>query len=33
MGGYGHTTLHEAVFGGFTRHVLERAELPVLTAH
>ena len=33
MGGYGHTRLREAVFGGFTRHVLERAELPVLKAH
>ena len=33
MGGYGHTRLREAVFGGFTRHVLERAELPVLMAH
>jgi nucleotide-binding universal stress UspA family protein len=33
MGGYGQTRLHEAVFGSFTRHVLERAELPVLMAH
>ncbi len=33
MGGYGHTRLREAMFGGFTRHVLERAELPVLIAH
>ncbi len=33
MGGYGHTRLREAVFGGFTRHVLERAGLPVLMAH
>lgn len=33
MGGYGHTRLREAVFGGFTRHVLERATLPVLMAH
>ena len=33
MGGYGHTRLREAVFGGFTRHVLEHAELPVLMAH
>jgi nucleotide-binding universal stress UspA family protein len=33
MGGYGHTRLREAVFGGFTRHVLERAVLPVLIAH
>jgi nucleotide-binding universal stress UspA family protein len=33
MGGYGHTRLREAVFGGFTRHVLEHADLPVLMAH
>jgi nucleotide-binding universal stress UspA family protein len=33
MGGYGHARLREAMFGGFTRHVLERATLPVLMAH
>ena len=33
MGGYGHTRLREAVFGGFTRAVLENAPLPVLMAH
>ncbi len=33
MGGYGHTRLREAVFGGFTRAVLEQAPLPVLIAH
>lgn len=33
MGGYGHTRLREAVFGGFTRAVLESASLPVLMAH
>jgi len=33
MGGYGHTRLREAVFGGFTRAVLEHAPLPVLMAH
>jgi nucleotide-binding universal stress UspA family protein len=33
MGGYGHTRLREAMFGGFTRHVLQRAELPVLMVH
>jgi nucleotide-binding universal stress UspA family protein len=33
MGGYGHTRLREAVFGGVTRHVLEHADLPVLMAH
>jgi nucleotide-binding universal stress UspA family protein len=33
MGGYGHTRLREAVFGGFTRAVLAEAPLPVLMAH
>jgi nucleotide-binding universal stress UspA family protein len=33
MGGYGHTRLREAVFGGFTRAVLESAPLPVLMSH
>jgi nucleotide-binding universal stress UspA family protein len=33
MGGYGHTRLREAVFGGFTRAVLENAPIPVLMAH
>lgn len=33
MGGYGHTRLREAVFGGFTRAVLEQAPIPVLMAH
>jgi len=33
MGGYGHTRLREAVFGGFTRAMLESAPLPVLMAH
>jgi nucleotide-binding universal stress UspA family protein len=33
MGGYGHTRLREAVFGGFTRAVLQAASLPVLMAH
>ena len=33
MGGYGHTRLREAVFGGFTREVLHAAPLPVLMAH
>jgi nucleotide-binding universal stress UspA family protein len=33
MGGYGHTRLREAVFGGFTRAVLEAAPLPVLMTH
>ena len=33
MGGYGHTRLREAVFGGFTRELMEKAPLPVLMAH
>ena len=30
---YGHARLREAVFGGFTRAVLDHAALPVLMAH
>ena len=33
MGGYGHSRLREVIFGGFTRHVLTGAELPILMAH
>jgi nucleotide-binding universal stress UspA family protein len=33
MGGYGHARLRQAVFGGFTRYMLEKAELPILLAH
>jgi len=33
MGGYGHSRVREMVFGGFTRHVLEGADLSVLIAH
>lgn len=33
MGGYGHTRLREAVFGGFTRAILEQAPVAVLMAH
>jgi nucleotide-binding universal stress UspA family protein len=33
MGGYGHTRLREAIFGGFTRHVLAGADIPVLMFH
>ncbi|MBN8901048.1 MAG: universal stress protein, partial [Rhodospirillales bacterium] len=33
MGGYGHGRLREAVFGGFTRAVLQAAPMPVLMAH
>lgn len=33
MGAYTRGRLREWVFGGFTRHMLERAKLPVLMAH
>jgi nucleotide-binding universal stress UspA family protein len=33
MGGYGRSRLREWIFGGFTRRVLTRAEIPVLIAH
>ena len=33
MGGYGHTRLREALLGGFTRHTLAGAEIPVLMVH
>ncbi|MDR3535303.1 MAG: universal stress protein [Acetobacteraceae bacterium] len=33
MGGYGHSRMREVVFGGFTRHILNGADLPVLMAH
>jgi nucleotide-binding universal stress UspA family protein len=33
MGAYGHSRVREFVFGGFTRRVLQGAELPVLLFH
>ena len=33
MGGYSHSRMREAVFGGVTRHVLRASALPVLMAH
>jgi nucleotide-binding universal stress UspA family protein len=33
MGGYSHSRVREMVLGGFTRHVLQGAALPVLMAH
>ena len=33
MGGYGHSRLRELVLGGFTRHVIGEAPLPVLMFH
>ena len=33
MGGYGHSRMREAIFGGFTRRVLSSADLPVLMVH
>jgi nucleotide-binding universal stress UspA family protein len=33
MGGYGHSHLHETLFGGVTAHIRWHAELPVLMVH
>ena len=33
IGGYSHSRMREAVFGGVTRHVLRASALPVLIAH
>ena len=33
MGGYGHSRTREAVFGGVTRSVINRASIPVLMMH
>ena len=33
MGGYGHSRLREAVFGGFTQRILDSANIPVLMSH
>ena len=33
MGAYGHSRLRQWIFGGFTRHVLRGAEVPVLMMH
>ena len=33
MGAYGHSRLRQAIFGGATRDMLEKARLPVLMAH
>lgn len=33
MGGYGHSRARERVLGGYTRHALKQAELPVLLCH
>lgn len=33
MGAYGHSRLRETIFGGFTRRVLQAADLPVLMLH
>ncbi len=33
MGGYGHSRMREAIFGGATRHVLDHMTLPVLMSH
>ncbi len=33
MGAYGHSRFREAILGGATRDMLEKAEIPVLLAH
>jgi len=33
MGAYGHSRIREAILGGATRNMLEKAEIPVLMAH
>jgi nucleotide-binding universal stress UspA family protein len=33
MDTYGHSRLREMIFGGFTRHVLRGADVPVLMFH
>ena len=33
MGAYGHSRFREAIMGGATRNMLEKAEVPVLLAH
>jgi nucleotide-binding universal stress UspA family protein len=33
MGAYGHSRIRELVMGGVTRHILDKANLPVLLAH
>jgi nucleotide-binding universal stress UspA family protein len=33
MGGYGHSRLREALFGGVTRHVVSHARIPVFMVH
>lgn len=33
MGAYGHSRLREMIFGGFTRHVLRGADVPILMFH
>jgi nucleotide-binding universal stress UspA family protein len=33
MGGYGHSRLREAVFGGVTRDLMARTTIPLLMAH
>lgn len=33
MGAYGHSRLREIIFGGVTRHILEKSEIPLLMSH
>lgn len=33
MGAYGHSKVHELLFGGVTRHIIAHAELPLFMSH
>lgn len=33
MGGYGHWRLRESLFGGVTRDLIRKSEVPLLLAH
>jgi nucleotide-binding universal stress UspA family protein len=33
LGGYGHSRMHETLFGGVTQTILDNADIPVLMAH
>lgn len=33
MGAYGHSRMREMIFGGVTKHVIAKANIPILIAH
>ena len=33
MGGYGHSQLREAIFGGVSREMIEKTTIPLLVSH